>query len=74
MTYPQPTRLHDHPTMGHVVVLHVRDAEEPVSPTNPAHAFGPFASEDEARAWERVTDMATQDTCHRIILDLYEPR
>jgi hypothetical protein len=37
--------------------------------SNPAHAFGPFASEDEAIAFDSIAP----DNCYKVILDLFSP-
>jgi hypothetical protein len=60
-------RSHNHPNPGPVVVVHIRHGDQPLSEGNPAHAFGPFANEDEAYVFEALHG----DECDRIILDVY---
>lgn len=65
----EPIQIHDHPAVGPVVVVHIKDGDEPISSSNPAHAFGPYPSEAAARETEARVD----DSCHKIILDVIEP-
>lgn len=66
-----PVRQHTHPMAGTVVVVHIRHADQPLTEgdDNPAHAFGPYPSEDAAREAEALVP----DACHKVILDLYDP-
>lgn len=57
---------HNHPTNNPVIVVHYKSDDIPFSAT-PAHAFGPFINEDEARAFE----VGREDECYKSILDLY---
>lgn len=66
---PAPESVHDHPIAGPVVTVHSRD-EGMLGQEHPAHAWGPFATEDEARAWEALQ---VDDTCHVTILDVFDP-
>jgi hypothetical protein len=61
----EPRGLHNHPVTGPVIVLHSRDAVV-MDEEHPGHAFGPFGTEDEARAFEEKST----DECHKVILDL----
>ena len=58
---------HNHPTNNPVVIVHYKSDDTPFSDT-PAHAFGPFISEDAARAFEEGRG---KDDCYKTILDLY---
>ena len=57
---------HNHETQNPVIVVHYKDPLLPLA-DNPAHAFGPFLDEDQARAFETEKD----DDCNKVILDLY---
>ena len=58
---------HNHPTNNPVVIVHYKSDDTPFSAT-PAHAFGPFLSEDAARTFEEERG---KDDCYKTILDLY---
>jgi hypothetical protein len=60
---------HNHPTNNPVIVVHYQQEDKPLS-DNPAHAFGPFINEDAARAFEDERE----DSCFKVILDLYIDR
>ncbi len=55
---------HNHTTANPVVVVH---SQQPIGEDNPAHAFGPFIDEDQARAFSEDRP----DDCNKLILDLY---
>lgn len=62
-------RLHDHPSLSPVVILHVK-GEGSITPENPSHAFGPFDSELEATVWSQTE----QDCdCIKVMVDLIDP-
>ena len=66
----EPARpMHNHPQPGPVVIVHSRVSGVPDAEDNPAHAFGPFPSEDAAMAW----DLAHPDNCAKSVLDLFDP-
>jgi hypothetical protein len=70
LTANEPVRQHSHPNPGPVVIVHSRSDEGKLGdPDNPAHAFGPFASEDEAIAFDNIAP----DNCYKVILDLFSP-
>jgi hypothetical protein len=51
-----------------LVTVHIADGERPISPTNPAHAFGPFRTFEEAESFE--TNGHDWDDCHKVSMAL----
>jgi hypothetical protein len=69
---PRIESAHDHPIEGRVIVVHsMGPITDGLRVENPAHAFGPFDSEQAARDWDAS---GNEDDCFKVILDLFEPR
>jgi len=69
---PKIESAHNHPIDGPVVIVHSQGPiTNGLTHENPAHAFGPFISEMEARFWDASME---PDDCYKTIIDLFEPR
>jgi hypothetical protein len=68
---PRLSSAHNHPLEGPVVIVHSPGpvTHEGITET-PMHAFGPFPSEEIARAW---ADAGPSDDCYKLIIDLLDP-
>lgn len=62
-------RIHSHDVAGPVIVLHLAH-DGRIGPGDPGHAFGPFASQQDAIDFEENAD---DDTCHKVMVDLIDP-